>query len=205
MRHVEPLLGEQPGQRSARTARASRRASTGSRSARAAPRRAHARAGAGADSGSSCSSIPGGGRPVLVGMAQRDHGQLGPRARRVHSSFRTRRDPFSGARGASEAQRRMRTAAMLAACGACVAHQAVVISPLLPDPPVTGGQKRTLRLLETMARAGLHPRILTAERARDGAADRLRARGWTVEIVPEPDPSIVGPARQHGAGCRARA
>jgi glycosyltransferase involved in cell wall biosynthesis len=74
---------------------------------------------------------------------------------------------------------------------------AVVISPLLPEPPVTGGQKRTLRLLEAIERAGLHPRILSPDTSDDEAARRLRARGWTVETVPEPEPGAIDRLRQH--------
>ena len=74
---------------------------------------------------------------------------------------------------------------------------AVVISPLVPEPPVTGGQKRTLRLLEAMERAGLHPRILTADTASEEAAQRLRNRGWTVDVVPEPEPGLIDRVRQH--------
>ena len=54
---------------------------------------------------------------------------------------------------------------------------AVVISPLVPEPPVTGGQKRTLRLLEAMERAGLHPRILTADTTSDGGRRSACATG----------------------------
>jgi glycosyltransferase involved in cell wall biosynthesis len=84
-------------------------------------------------------------------------------------------------------------------CGVPEPISAVLISPLLPDPPVTGGQKRTLRLVEAMARAGLHPQILIADAGAEGAAERLRARGWTVEILLEPDPSLLARARQHAA------
>ncbi len=82
-------------------------------------------------------------------------------------------------------------------CGLRDPIPAVVISPLLPEPPVTGGQKRTLRLLEAMERAGLHPRILSADPGAEGAESALRNRGWTVEIVPEPEPGWLDRARQH--------
>jgi glycosyltransferase involved in cell wall biosynthesis len=74
---------------------------------------------------------------------------------------------------------------------------AVVISPLLPEPPVTGGQKRTLRLLEAIERAGMHPRILTPDPGDEETLMLLRGRGWTVEIVPEPDPGLLDRIRQH--------
>jgi glycosyltransferase involved in cell wall biosynthesis len=82
-------------------------------------------------------------------------------------------------------------------CGLRDPIPAVVISPLLPEPPVSGGQKRTLRLLEAMARAGLQPQILTTDPGAEGCANRLRARGWIVEIVPEPEPGLLERARQH--------
>jgi glycosyltransferase involved in cell wall biosynthesis len=72
--------------------------------------------------------------------------------------------------------------------------RAIVVSPLLPEPPVTGGQKRTLRLLEAMERSGLTPHILTADL---GATETLRDRGWVVEVLPEPPPDLVDRARQH--------
>jgi glycosyltransferase involved in cell wall biosynthesis len=75
----------------------------------------------------------------------------------------------------------------------------VVVCPLLPEPPVTGGQKRTLRLLEAMARAGLHPHVLTADPGAPGAAAALRVRGWAVEVIEEPPPSSADRLRQHAA------
>jgi hypothetical protein len=41
--------------------------------------------------------------------------------------------------------------------------RAVIVSPLLPQAPVTGGQKRTRRLLEAMERAGPRPYVLTPD------------------------------------------
>ena len=82
-------------------------------------------------------------------------------------------------------------------CGLRDPIPAVVISPLLPEPPVTGGQKRTLRLLETMARAGLEPRILSTDAGEPGAVERLRMRGWGVEIVPEHERTTLERLRQH--------
>ena len=68
-------------------------------------------------------------------------------------------------------------------CGLRPPITAAVVTPLLPDPPVTGGQKRTLRLLEAMERAGLRPHLLTADPGEPGAAERLRARGWEVDVI----------------------
>ena len=84
-------------------------------------------------------------------------------------------------------------------CGLHRPITAAVVSPLLPEPPVTGGQKRTLRLLEAMERAGLHPHVLTADPGRDGAVERLRARGWEVDVMVEPPPGAVARLRQHAA------
>ena len=84
-------------------------------------------------------------------------------------------------------------------CGLRPLITAAVVTPLLPDPPVTGGQKRTLRLLEAMERAGLHPHLLTADPGEPGAADRLRARGWEVDIMLERPPGLLERARQHAS------
>jgi glycosyltransferase involved in cell wall biosynthesis len=84
-------------------------------------------------------------------------------------------------------------------CGLRRPITAAVVSPLLPDPPVTGGQKRTLRLLEAMERAGLHPHVLTADPGEPGAVERLRARGWEVDVMVEPPPGALARLRQHAA------
>jgi polysaccharide biosynthesis protein PslH len=75
--------------------------------------------------------------------------------------------------------------------------RALVVCPVLPHPPVTGGQKRTLRLIEAIARAGGRPHLLTADDRDPRAAEALRARGWAVELVPEPPPSARRRIRQH--------
>jgi glycosyltransferase involved in cell wall biosynthesis len=70
----------------------------------------------------------------------------------------------------------------------------LVVCPVLPYPPIDGGRKRTLRLLEAAAAAGFVPHILTT----DGAdAEPLRARGWTVEVLPEPPGTVGARLRQH--------
>lgn len=61
---------------------------------------------------------------------------------------------------------------------------ALVVSPLLPYPPWSGGQKRTLRLLEAMERAGVRPHLLTADDAPPEHVAVLRERGWEVELTP---------------------
>src|SRR5690349_11060446 len=82
-------------------------------------------------------------------------------------------------------------------CGLRDPIPALVVSPILPEPPVTGGQKRTLRLVEAIERAGLHPRILTADHGDQASLELLRSRGWTVEVVREPNPGLIDRVRQH--------
>ncbi|HEY6759983.1 MAG TPA: glycosyltransferase family 4 protein [Baekduia sp.] len=65
------------------------------------------------------------------------------------------------------------------------------------EPPTSGGAKRTLRLLEAVERAGLRPRVLTADTTRPGGVEALRARGWAVEVIPERPPTPVQRAVQH--------
>ena len=77
--------------------------------------------------------------------------------------------------------------------------RALVICPVLPYPPVSGGQKRTLRLLEALERAGGAPHVLTSDTSDPGAAAALRARGWAVDVLPEPAPSLARRVAQHAA------
>jgi polysaccharide biosynthesis protein PslH len=74
---------------------------------------------------------------------------------------------------------------------------AVVVCPVLPYPPVGGGHKRTLRLIEAIARAGGVPRLLTADGADAEAAETLRERGWGVESLAEPAQTPAARLRQH--------
>ena len=89
-------------------------------------------------------------------------------------------------------------------CGLRDPIPAVVISPLLPEPPVTGGQKRTLRLLEAMSAPGLHPRILTPDAGERGASSACAMRGWAVEIVPEPPRACSTASASTPSAARAR-
>jgi polysaccharide biosynthesis protein PslH len=67
----------------------------------------------------------------------------------------------------------------------------------MPFPPVGGGHKRTLRLLEAMDRAGAVPHIVTDDgRSPEGAAE-LRGRGWSVDVVGAARPTLSSRARQH--------
>ena len=61
----------------------------------------------------------------------------------------------------------------------------VVACPSLPDPPVSGGRKRALRLIEALERAGTRPHVL----ALAGTSEQIRAlqaRGWSAEVHPNP-------------------
>jgi len=64
---------------------------------------------------------------------------------------------------------------------------------------VTGGQKRTLRLLEAMDHSGLRPHVLTTDPGAPGAAEQLRMRGWVVDVIVEPPPGVLERLRQHAA------
>lgn len=73
----------------------------------------------------------------------------------------------------------------------------IVVCPLLPYPPVGGGVKRTLRLLEAIERAGGMPHVLTTDPGRPGAADALRSRGWIVDVADEIPQGLPERVRQH--------
>jgi polysaccharide biosynthesis protein PslH len=77
-----------------------------------------------------------------------------------------------------------------------LAQRAIVVCPLLPFPPESGGHKRTLRLLEALERVGAAPHLLTTDPRPDAAA-AARDRNWALDVVPEPPPTLAGRARQH--------
>jgi glycosyltransferase involved in cell wall biosynthesis len=74
---------------------------------------------------------------------------------------------------------------------------AVAVCPIVCEPPTSGGAKRTLRILEALERAGLTPHVLTADTSRPAGVEALRARGWAVDVVPEPDPTVPERLAQH--------
>lgn len=76
---------------------------------------------------------------------------------------------------------------------------ALIVSSVMPYPPISGGHKRTLRLMEAIARAGAIPHLLTVDSGQPGAADELRARGWRVDVPVEASPSLGSRLRQHAA------
>ncbi|MBJ7471359.1 MAG: glycosyltransferase [Solirubrobacteraceae bacterium] len=61
--------------------------------------------------------------------------------------------------------------------------RAVVACPSLPYPPVSGGRKRALRLIEAIDRAGARPHVLALAGSPEQIAD-LRDRGWEAEVHP---------------------
>jgi polysaccharide biosynthesis protein PslH len=75
--------------------------------------------------------------------------------------------------------------------------RAAVICPVVPYPPVGGGHKRTLRLLEAMERAGVTPQIVTTDDSRPDGIAELRGRGWSVDVVEHPPVTARARLRQH--------
>lgn len=71
------------------------------------------------------------------------------------------------------------------------AVRAVVACPSLPLPPVSGGRKRALRLIEAIDRAGATPHLLAHAGTPEQIAE-VRARGWEAEVYPHRSPGIVG-------------
>lgn len=72
---------------------------------------------------------------------------------------------------------------------------AVVACPSLPDPPISGGRKRALRLIEAIDRAGAQPHVLAVAGGEEHLA-ALRDRGWEAEVLPQVRPSAAGKLAQ---------
>ena len=71
----------------------------------------------------------------------------------------------------------------------------VVVAPVVPYPPIGGGEKRTLRLLEAMERAGVEPHVVTAHEG--GDPEGLRGYGYHVDVLPAPSPRLWQRVAQH--------
>lgn len=71
----------------------------------------------------------------------------------------------------------------------------LTVCPVIPFPAVGGADKRTLRLLEAMERAGIVPWIVSATDAAGAAA--LRERGWRVDAVADARSTVAARVRQH--------
>jgi glycosyltransferase involved in cell wall biosynthesis len=59
----------------------------------------------------------------------------------------------------------------------------VVACPSLPHPPISGGRKRALRLIEAIDRAGAQPHVLALAGTDEQIAE-MRAMGWEAEVLP---------------------
>lgn len=75
--------------------------------------------------------------------------------------------------------------------------RAVFVCSRLPYPPVSGGVKRTLRLLEAADRAGLAVHVHTSERPEQSALAVLESRGWQVYVASERLASVGRRLDQH--------
>jgi glycosyltransferase involved in cell wall biosynthesis len=73
----------------------------------------------------------------------------------------------------------------------------LVVCPVLPFPPIDGGRKRTLRLLEAAAAADFIPHILTTDGEDLDLVEALRGRGWTVEVLAPPPTTARHRLHQH--------
>jgi glycosyltransferase involved in cell wall biosynthesis len=76
-------------------------------------------------------------------------------------------------------------------------HSVLVVTTVVPYPPVGGGHKRTLRLLEAMVRARAAPIVIARGSASSGAEQELQARGIRLESVEATTPSPARRLQQH--------
>ncbi|MEN3284670.1 MAG: polysaccharide biosynthesis protein PslH [Solirubrobacteraceae bacterium] len=76
------------------------------------------------------------------------------------------------------------------------APRAVVVCAHAPFPVISGGRKRTVRLLEAMQRAGAIPHIVTHDQIPE-AEPEARERGWGYEVIPPPVGTLRNRFRQH--------
>jgi glycosyltransferase involved in cell wall biosynthesis len=74
---------------------------------------------------------------------------------------------------------------------------ATVVCPRFPYPPIGGGVKRSLRLLECIERAGLRVRVLTDDRPLPEAIDALAQRGWSTHVARDMRYPTATRAQQH--------
>ncbi|MDQ8043772.1 MAG: glycosyltransferase family 4 protein [Solirubrobacteraceae bacterium] len=61
--------------------------------------------------------------------------------------------------------------------------RAVVACPSLPHPPISGGRKRALRLIEAIDRAGARPHVLALAGTTE-QIEQIRDLGWEAEVHP---------------------
>ena len=73
-----------------------------------------------------------------------------------------------------------------------------MICSILPHPPVSGAQRRTMKLLEAIERAGARPHVIVSSSGEDDEpAAELRARGWGVDLNAQPRSTASLRLRQH--------
>jgi glycosyltransferase involved in cell wall biosynthesis len=74
---------------------------------------------------------------------------------------------------------------------------ALVLASRAPYPPTGGAEKRTLRLLEAMQRAGARPHLLLTESVTPAVAEALATRAIEVDVTDLAPPTLLTRARQH--------
>lgn len=72
-----------------------------------------------------------------------------------------------------------------------------MICPVVPYPEIGGSHKRTMRLLEAIEAAGIVPHLVTTDGRDEAGVAALRARGWSLDVVPDAEVSVRRRARQH--------
>lgn len=77
--------------------------------------------------------------------------------------------------------------------------EALVVSTLLPYPPTGGAEKRTLRLLGAIQRAGANPYLLISEPAPADHVHELQGEGIRVEVAAGPPQGVLRRIGQHVA------
>lgn len=66
-----------------------------------------------------------------------------------------------------------------------------------PFPAYSGGRKRSVRLMEAMASAGLQPLLVIPESPSEACLEEVERRGWLVEHVASGRPNVSGRVRKH--------
>lgn len=80
------------------------------------------------------------------------------------------------------------------------APRAVVVCSILPLPARSGGQLRTLRVLEAAERAGAHPHLISTDSVDPEGTELLRERGWSIDPFAQARVPARMRARRHLGG-----
>jgi glycosyltransferase involved in cell wall biosynthesis len=72
-----------------------------------------------------------------------------------------------------------------------------VVGPGIPDPPTSGGYKRTLRLMEAMERAGADVHFFTSGTNEVNVTPAFEARGWHLHLVADDRQTRSARIEQH--------